>query len=78
MKYKAGQKVICIPGFSDYGVGIKTQNYGGSGYKADKIFEIKNTDNYDGYQVLWPIDNGPGVYCRAVKLYDEEPNYEIF
>jgi hypothetical protein len=64
MKYKVGDKVICIPGYCDTRSGDST--YGGLGYGPNKVFVIRG---FDG-DVLWPQGGGHGVYVYAVRLYE--------
>jgi hypothetical protein len=74
MKYKEGDTVICLPNITN----------GGSGYIDGLIFTIKSISVYDnnGGDVLWPVKiighNGNGILSRAVVLYNQEPNYEIY
>jgi len=75
-KFKVGDKVVCLPGFTEDDEG---DNRGGCGYKSGKVFEIREINSYDKlYPVAWPKDGNSGVYIQAIKLFNEQPNYEIY
>lgn len=81
-KFKVGDEVICIPGFTtinedkynEYG------GYGGYGYKKGRIFTITKIDlNPKNFlNVMWNNEN-KGVYQKALQLYKKrEVEYEIY
>jgi len=79
--FKDGDKVICIPGFINGERGKEEYGAGGCGYEENKIFIIKSISNYDQGgpgDCLWPTNGDSGIYARAVKLYIEEPIYEVY
>ncbi len=64
MKYKVGDKVICVPGYQCGGSLV--DNHGGLGYEPNKVFVIRG---FNGCNVLWPQGGGHGIYVYAVRLY---------
>lgn len=63
MGYKVGDKVICNP--------MGTRVSCGAGYVNGKIFTVGGVTNVGGGdEVLWPDDNGHGVFSYAVRRYD--------
>lgn len=75
-KFKVGDIVETLPGFTPNDDG---NNRGGCGYISGKIFTIRSITDYDKqYPVAWPDDRSSGVYIQAIKLYNEQPNYEIY
>lgn len=64
MKYKLGDKVVCVPGYLD--ASPPSNNYGGLGYEPNKVFVIVAFNN----NVLRPEGGGHGVYKHAVTLWE--------
>jgi hypothetical protein len=73
--FKVGDRVICLPGFTQSDNG---PDRGGDGYKVGKNFIILRFSNCNGYEIAWPLDGGNGIYTQAIKLYNEQPNYEVY
>lgn len=67
MKFEIGDKVICLPGFTNSKMDKKF-TYGGAGYLENKIFTVGYTTSND--TIIWPNDDsGIAVYSFALKHY---------
>lgn len=71
-KYKKGDKLICILGFTSTGYS------GGSGYIDGRIITVKNVSSTSGNNdtiIYWPKETTPndsGIYGKALKLYQPD------
>lgn len=64
-KYQIGDRVVCIPGYSDNG-----ETSGGAGYEEGRDFVINQISFYEGKNVLWERNAVRGVFEYAVELAD--------
>jgi hypothetical protein len=64
MKYKVGDKVVCVPGYQCRN--SSDNNYGGLGYEPNKVFVIRGING----DVLWPRGGGHGIYVHVVTLWE--------
>lgn len=77
MNYKVGDIVECLPGFKDHwdrslGNAVRDMEYGGAGYRPNKIFEIRQiTFCPIRGQVLFPWEHTGGLFANAVRLKKE-------
>ena len=61
---KRGEKLICLPGFSNSSV---NHNYGGAGYEEHKIITVEYVSKHDDHNVVWPNDDSrKGVFANAL------------
>lgn len=71
-KFKVGDWVVCMPGFTSQGHGSSEDipDRGGSGYQKNLIFKIKNIDIYskESNSVAWKTEGSNGVYLRSLRL----------
>ena len=71
VKFKVGDEVRCIPGFSNSG--YPQEHNGGAGYETGLVFIIKkishetNTDR-DGGPIYWEGKGNCGVFEQALEL----------
>lgn len=72
MDFKAGDKVICKPGFTSR-IHDKSIPTGGAGYELNKIFTIDHITKDDTKldYIAWP-KHGSGIYFQALELYVEK------
>ena len=77
MRFRVGDTVICTG--KERGR-QNTPDYGGAGWKKDRIFTIKNISGggIRPNDILWPDDDkGRGIFIRRVTLYAYVPE-ELF
>ena len=74
MEFKKGDVVICTPGFDN---GPDTsESSGGFGYEEGKVIKVMSVDVYtnsrfaDKGAILWPDDDGGGIWSIAVEHYN--------
>lgn len=75
-RIKVGDEVICING-TDPDIQANTEKSRGVGWVLGKIFIVDRIKSNLGpdraYTVVWPRDDGKGVYESFVQLHDPKP-----
>lgn len=66
-----GEYGICLEGFQERGGSVSTtgeSKYGGSGYRAGKVFRVKRISEHNRTSsIFWPAEGGCGIYSWAVR-----------
>ena len=64
---KPGDKVRCLPGFTNKG-DDRDENNAGTGYQSGKIITVKYvTGENERRAIIWPEDGGNGIYHNALE-----------
>jgi hypothetical protein len=66
MKPKIGQKYICI---KDVESDKSLTKGGGGGYEPGRIFTCSRVTEHSNTYILWPDDEGNGIWHKAVIPY---------
>ena len=75
---KVGDKVTTRPGFNiewDNKTYVRSTDdlyYGGAGYQEYHTFVVRQVTNQMARPVIWPENNGGGIYVDALKPYEDE------
>ena len=65
--YKAGDIVVCLPGFNTYKETILGSG-AGSGYEEGRMVNVLK---YDENYIVWPAPAGSGIFKHALRLATE-------
>jgi len=76
MNFKVGDRVICVPGFSNEGTGNYDLLYGGHGYEQGKAFIIVGITINNQRNVIWSEDLIGGVFEDAIRIYEPIKPYK--
>ena len=75
MKFKEGDKVRCIPGFTNANAIGAHGIYAGRGYHVGREFvvgAVLPSMSYPGDYIIWDLDSGKAVYAFALELANWE------